>query len=131
MKKLFKNDKGLKALVITLIITTVTLFGVSYTAFAKTTSGSASDGAKTTSSTPTDAENVYVMTKADGASYQRIVSADGTLHYKGYESYTLPITMHVTYKLDGKTLSAKQIAGKSGHGCLYQPDKRRNDLFSR
>lgn len=119
MRKLFNNDKGLKALVIALIITTVSLFGVSYSVFAKTSSGSASDGAKTTSSTPTDAENVYVMTKADGTSYQRIVSADGTLHYKGYDSYTLPISMKITYKLDGKTVTAKQIAGKSGHVVMH------------
>lgn len=118
MKKLFKNDKRLKALVITLIITTVSLFGVSYTVFAKT-SGSASDGVKTTSSTPTNDENVYVMTKATGDSYQRIVSEDGTLHYKGYDSYTLPISMKITYTLDGKSVTPKELAGAEGHVVIH------------
>jgi putative membrane protein len=118
MRKLFNKDNRLKALVVTLIITTVALFGVSYSVFAKT-SGSVNDGAKTTSSTPTDDENVYVMTKANGDSYQRIVSADGTLHYKGYESYTLPISMKVTYTLDGQKVTAKELAGESGHVVIH------------
>ncbi len=119
MRKLFKNSKRLKALVITLIITTISLFGVSYSVFAKTTSGSVNDGATTTSSTPTDAENVYVMTKANGNEYQRIVSADGTLHYKGYDSYTLPVSMKISYTLDGKSITPKELAGKSGHVVIH------------
>ena len=119
MRKLFNNSKRLKALVITLIITTISLFGVSYSVFAKTTSGSVNDGATTTSSTPTDAENVYVMTKANGNEYQRIVSADGTLHYKGYDSYTLPVSMKISYTLDGKSITPKELAGKSGHVVIH------------
>jgi len=118
MRKLFNKDNRLKALVVTLIITTISLFGVSYSAFAKTNSA-VNDGTKTTSSTPTDDENVYVMTKANGDSYQRIVSADGTLHYKGYENYTLPVSMKITYTLDGQSVTAKELAGESGHVVIH------------
>ena len=118
MRKLFNKDNRLKALVVTLIITTISLFGVSYSVFAKTDS-TVNDGTKTTSSTPTNDENVYVMTRANGDSYQRIVSADGTLHYKGYENYTLPVSVKITYTLDGQSVTAKELAGESGHVVIH------------
>ena len=60
-------------------------------------------------------ETVYVMTDAQGKEYQRIVSEQGNLHYDGYEKAQLPVTMDISYKLDGKKISAEKLAGKSGH----------------
>lgn len=60
-------------------------------------------------------ETVYVMTDAQGGETQRIVSEKGELHYDGYEKETLPVTMEITYTLDGKEVKAKELAGKTGH----------------
>ena len=60
-------------------------------------------------------ETVYVMTDAQGKEYQRIVSEQGNLHYDGYEKAQLPVTMDISYKLDGKKISPEQLTGKSGH----------------
>lgn len=37
------------------------------------------------------------------------------IYYQGESNKELPIQMKVTYKLDGKEISAKKLAGKSGH----------------
>ena len=68
------------------------------------------------STTDRDIETVYVMTDAEGTADSIIVSdskADGLDYQK--DANKLPITMHVTYTLDGKEVSAEEIAGKTGH----------------
>ncbi len=45
----------------------------------------------------------------------RVWNADGAdIYYQGTISKELPVDLKVTYKLDGKTVSADEIAGKSG-----------------
>lgn len=42
-------------------------------------------------------------------------NANGSdIYYQGYSSEQLPVSMNITYKLDGKDISAKDLAGKSG-----------------
>lgn len=45
----------------------------------------------------------------------KVWDADGNdIYYQGNISKELPVNLTVTYKLDGKTVSSKEIAGKSG-----------------
>lgn len=77
-------------------------------------------------------ETVYVMTDAQGKEYQRIVSEQGNLHYDGYEKAQLPVTMDISYKLDGKKISAEKLAGKSGHVEMtfqYKNHERREGVY--
>lgn len=117
MKKYMKGDRKLKALVLTLIVALVALGGVSMTAFADQSSktGNVNDGITTTSKTKSNDETVYLLTDADGREHQRIVSEKGTLHYDGYENELLPVTMKISYTLDGKAVTPEKLAGKSGH----------------
>lgn len=64
----------------------------------------------------TDVENVkgnesYTMSGDN----MRVWDADGNdIYYKGNIEKELPVNMSVTYKLDGKNVSAEEMAGKSG-----------------
>ncbi|WP_298579691.1 hypothetical protein [uncultured Olegusella sp.] len=42
-------------------------------------------------------------------------SGEPTLKYKGKSTQQLPFALRISYELDGKTITAKQLAGKSGH----------------
>lgn len=64
-----------------------------------------------------DIENV-----SGNETYER--NADGTItwkangkdiYYRGTSDADLPVSMKISYKLDGKDISAKDIAGKAGH----------------
>jgi len=115
MKKNKDNKKSLKIFTLVLIAALVTCFSIYIPSFADQTSKSEKDNnTKTTSSTPTNDETVYVMTKATGAQKQVIVSEDGTLHYDGYEDCKVPVTMDISYELDGESISPAELAGKSG-----------------
>ena len=82
-------------------------------------------------------ETVYVIAKADGSAEKVIVSASyknatadeardaasalknpqlvkGDTCYQGETDETLPVTMRISYTLDGKTVSADELAGRSG-----------------
>ncbi len=49
----------------------------------------------------------------------KIWDAQGNdIYYQGNIEKELPVGLTVTYKLDGKTVSAKEIAGKSGKICI-------------
>lgn len=67
-------------------------------------------------STLTDIENVkgnegYTLNGEN----MRVWDADGNdIYYQGNTDKELPVSMTVTYKLDGKTISADELAGKSG-----------------
>ncbi|MCI8466082.1 MAG: hypothetical protein HFI63_09555 [Lachnospiraceae bacterium] len=65
-------------------------------------------------------ETVYVIAGADGTT-QKIIVSDWMKAANGEDTYTkeslekeLPVELAVTYKLDGKTMTAEEIAGKSG-----------------
>lgn len=70
----------------------------------------------TDKSSLTDVENVkgdesYTMSGDD----MRVWDAAGNdIYYKGNIEKELPVNMSVTYKLDGKNISAEELAGKSG-----------------
>lgn len=95
------------------------------------------DSADTTPSSTTG-ETVYVIANADGSAKKVIVSqkydpddpnaaqeAQSSLTdaqnvkddncWQGTTDKPLPVTMHITYTLDGKSVSADALAGKSGH----------------
>lgn len=95
------------------------------------------DSADTTPSSATG-ETVYVIANADGSAKKVIVSqkydpddpnaaqeaqssltdaqnVKGDNCWQGTTDKPLPVTMHITYTLDGKSVSADALAGKSGH----------------
>ena len=95
------------------------------------------DSADTVGSSTTG-ETVYVIANADGSAKKVIVSqkydpddpnaaqeAQSSLTdaqnvkddncWQGTTDKPLPVTMHITYSLDGKSVSADALAGKSGH----------------
>lgn len=110
-----------KILVLTLVVALVALGSVSMCVFAdqSTKSGNINDGITTTSKTKPNDETVYLLTDADGREHQRIVSEKGTLHYDGYENCNLPVTMKISYTLNGKSITPKKLAGKSGHVVMH------------
>lgn len=64
-------------------------------------------------------ETVYVLVGADGAVRKVLVSEDGSLPVDETEELRggadkLPIGMTVSYTLDGKNVTAQELAGKSG-----------------
>ena len=96
----------------------------------------ASSGSGSGSAASAD-ETVYVIAKADGSAEKVIVSASyknatadeardaasalknpqlvkGDTCYQGETDETLPVTMRISYTLDGKTVSADELAGRSG-----------------
>ncbi len=119
------------------------LAGVSALAAGKQKNDTASPAAAQTDSadtTPSSAtgETVYVIANADGSAKKVIVSqkydpddpnaaqeAQSSLTdaqnvkddncWQGTTDKPLPVTMHITYTLDGKSVSADALAGKSGH----------------
>lgn len=95
------------------------------------------DSADTVGSSTTG-ETVYVIANADGSAKKVIVSqkydpddpnaaqeaqssltdaqnVKGDNCWQGTTDKPLPVTMHITYTLDGKSVSADALAGKSGH----------------
>ncbi len=67
-------------------------------------------------------ETVYVISDNNGATQKVIVSDTMKDNTNGTESYSMqnvnaeaPVTINVKYELDGKEVSASEIAGKSGH----------------
>lgn len=119
------------------------LAGVSALAAGKQKNDTSSTPAAQTDSTDTvgsstTGETVYVITNADGSAKKVIVSQkydpdDPNAAQEAHSSLTdaqnvkddncwqgttdkpLPVTMHITYTLDGKSVSADALAGKSGH----------------
>ncbi len=65
-------------------------------------------------------ETVYVIAGADGSA-QRIIVSDWTKNENGEDAYTreslqkeLPVDLAVSFLLDGKPVSAEELAGRSG-----------------
>lgn len=119
------------------------LAGVSALAAGKQKNDTSSTPAAQTDSTDTvgsstTGETVYVIANADGSAKKVIVSqkydpddpnaaqearssltdaqnVKGDNCWQGTTDKPLPVTMHITYTLDGKSVSAAELAGKSGH----------------
>ena len=119
------------------------LAGVSALAAGKQKNDTSSTPAAQTDSTDTvgsstTGETVYVIANADGSAKKVIVSqkydpddpnaaqeaqssltdaqnVKGDNCWQGTTDKPLPVTMHITYTLDGKSVSADALAGKSGH----------------
>lgn len=119
------------------------LAGVSALAAGKQKNDTSSTPAAQTDSTDTvgsstTGETVYVIANADGSAKKVIVSqkydpddpnaaqeAQSSLTdaqnvkddncWQGTTDKPLPVTMHITYTLDGQSVSADALAGKSGH----------------
>ena len=119
------------------------LAGVSALAAGKQKNDTSSTPAAQADSTDTvgsstTGETVYVIANADGSAKKVIVSqkydpddpnaaqeARSSLTdavsvkddncWQGTTDKPLPVTMHITYTLDGKSVSADALAGKSGH----------------
>ena len=63
----------------------------------------------------TDIENVKTDEGYNASGSKLTWNTDGgDIYYKGYSNEELPIQVKVTYRLDGKEISPKQLAGKSG-----------------
>lgn len=120
------------------------LAGVSAFAAGKQSDNTAAPAAVTETAAESSAassgssETVYVIANADGSAQRVVVSqkyaasdanaaqeAKATLTdpqnvkgdncWQGTTDKALPVTMAVTYTLDGKTVTAEELAGKSGH----------------
>ncbi|MBQ9017228.1 hypothetical protein IJ103_03245 [Candidatus Saccharibacteria bacterium] len=83
-------------------------------------------------------ETVYVFLNADG-SVKKTISSDWTKNDLGVDTYTktegkvaTPITIAISYYLDGKKVSADEIRGRSGHVKIrydYTNTERVNGIY--
>ena len=77
-----------------------------------------------------NSESVYVLLDADGTAQRVITSGeDGELNYDGSTS-ALPVSMRVSYTLDGTQVAPADLAGKSGHVVIrfdYENHQRTAD----
>lgn len=136
-KGITERSKITVALVVALIVAVVCFFSLnsfSFGASGKKSSKTSSSKVSTTDNSGGNdgKETVYVMQKANGNEYKRIVSDEGNLKYKGYDDATLPVTMHVSYTLDGKSIDPSDLAGESGHVKIhitYKNNIKRNSVY--
>ncbi len=81
-------------------------------------------------------ETVYVFASADGSvekvvASERLKTADGIAYTKRTADETLPVTMKVTYRLDGQEISPKDLAGKNGLLTVrYEFENKQNETVS-
>lgn len=136
-----KNNKIIA--VVLAVALTGSLAGVSAFAANKqdtnsTSSGPVQTGATAESASATAGETVYIIANADGSAKKVIVSQQydkddpnaaqeardtltdaqnvkGDNCWQGATDKALPVTTAITYTLDGKAISAEELAGKSGH----------------
>lgn len=75
------------------------------------------------------AETVYVIAENNGTP-QRTLVADGTENTLGEtENGEFPVTLSITYTLDGTEVLPEELAGKSGHVVIrYEFDDRRYEM---
>lgn len=136
--------KNNKIIAVVLAVTlTGSLAGVSAFAANKqdtnsTSSGPVQTGATAESASAAAGETVYIIANADGSAKKVIVSQQydkddpnaaqeardtltdaqnvkGDNCWQGATDKALPVTTAITYTLDGKAISAEELAGKSGH----------------
>lgn len=118
MKADFKATEK-RILVLVLIISLVSLFALA-SSFAEsenfkgTGKNYKANAVKAGHSKDEHKETVYIMQDSKGSEYKRIVSHDNKLYYKGFEDAQIPVTMKVSYTLNGEPIEAKKLAGKDG-----------------
>lgn len=118
MKSDFKATEK-RILVLALIISLVSLFALA-SSFAEsenfkgTGKNYKANAEKAGQSKDEHKETVYIMQDSKGSEYKRIVSHDNKLYYKGFEDAQIPVTMKVSYTLNGEPIEAKKLAGKDG-----------------
>lgn len=118
MKADFKATEK-RILVLVLIISLVSLFALA-SSFAEsenfkgTGKNYKANAEKAGQSKDEHKETVYIMQDSKGSEYKRIVSHDNKLYYKGFEDAQIPVTMKVSYTLNGEPIEAKKLAGKDG-----------------
>lgn len=118
MKSDFKATEK-RILVLALIISLVSLFALA-SSFAEsenfkgTSKNYKANAEKAGQSKDEHKETVYIMQDSKGSEYKRIVSHDNKLYYKGFEDAQIPVTMKVSYTLNGEPIEAKKLAGKDG-----------------
>lgn len=125
------------ALAVTLIVAVVCFFSLNSFSFGATSEKSDKSSSNKVSTTDSSGgndgkETVYIMQKANGNEYKRVVSDEGNLKYKGYDDAQLPVTMKVSYTLDGKAISPADLAGESGHVKIhitYTNNIKRNNVY--
>lgn len=125
------------ALAVTLIVAVVCFFSLNSFSFGATSEKSGKSSSNRVSTTDSSGgndgkETVYIMQKANGNEYKRVVSDEGNLKYKGYDDAQLPVTMKVSYTLDGKAISPADLAGESGHVKIhitYTNNIKRNNVY--
>lgn len=125
------------ALAVTLIVAVVCFFSLNSFSFGATSEKSGKSSSNKVSTTDSSGgndgkETVYIMQKANGNEYKRVVSDEGNLKYKGYDDAQLPVTMKVSYTLDGKAISPADLAGESGHVKIhitYTNNIKRNNVY--
>lgn len=122
------------ALAVTLIVAVVCFFSLNSFSFGATSekNGKSSSNKVSTTDSSGGKETVYIMQKANGNEYKRVVSDEGNLKYKGYDDAQLPVTMKVSYTLDGKAISPADLAGESGHVKIhitYTNNIKRNNVY--
>ncbi len=116
----------------------VTAFATAGNAEKKEESGRSITAAKSTNMTAVKDETVYVIANTDGSAKKIIVSnqfentslntaesnvkgmsdvenVKGDDCWLGTTEKNLPVEMRIKYTLDGKTVTANELAGKSGH----------------
>ena len=119
MKADFKATEK-RILVLVLIISLVSLFALA-SSFAEsenfkgTGKNYKANAEKAGQSKDEHKETVYIMQDSKGSEYKRIVSHDNKLYYKGFEDAQIPVTMKVSYTLNGEPIEAKKLAGKDGN----------------
>lgn len=90
------------------------------------------DGSKTLSdvSNLKDIENVNGEEKFTQDGDKLTWNADGKdIYYQGHSDEKAPVEQKVTYKLDGKEIDPKDLAGKSGHVTIHY-DYTNNSTFT-
>lgn len=125
------------ALAVTLIVAVVCFFSLNSFSFGATSEKSGKSSSNKVSTTDSSGgndgkETVYIMQKANGNEYKRVVSDEGNLKYKGYDDAQLPVTMKVSYTLDGNAISPADLAGESGHVKIhitYTNNIKRNNVY--
>lgn len=125
------------AVAVTLIVAVVCFFSLNSFSFGATSEKSGKSSSNKVSTTDSSGgndgkETVYIMQKANGNEYKRVVSDEGNLKYKGYDDAQLPVTMKVSYTLDGKAISPADLAGESGHVKIhitYTNNIKRNNVY--
>lgn len=64
-----------------------------------------------------EGETVYVLTDAQGE-VDKIYVTDGDKMQPDGKTDELPVALRVSYTLDGKSIAAQKLAGRSGHVTL-------------